>query len=77
MIALTVVTVAAVVALVVKDILHARAIADLCQRVQAPETAIATHALQHTAQTPTHLPFDDDSAWIAYQNEMTSGDQAS
>lgn len=42
--------------------------ADLAQRFQAPETAVAQHFMQTRPPAEVaHLPFDDDGAWAAYQ----------
>lgn len=41
---------------------------EMLQRIQAPEVAIAQAA---EPVEPSHLAFDDDTAWLAYQNELT------
>lgn len=50
---------------------HARQVADLCQRLQAPETAVAQHVVGQTTYEPQHLPFDDDGAYMKYVEDMT------
>ena len=43
---------------------HDRQVADLCQRLQAPEVAVAQHVHDHT-QAPAglgYVPVDDDDA---------------
>lgn len=49
---------------------HALQVADLCQRVQAPDTAVATHAVTQFSQQPAHLPWGDDEAYLKYANEV-------
>lgn len=46
---------------------HAAQVAELCQRIQAPDTAVATHVVQQV-QAPSHLPFDDDQAFMDYMS---------
>lgn len=43
--------------------------AQLYQRLQAPETAVAMHAAQSTDVAP-YLPFEDDGAFISYQQSL-------
>jgi hypothetical protein len=50
---------------------HDRVLAELCQRIQAPDTAVATHVVQQV-QAPAHLPFDDDEAFMSYMAGETS-----
>lgn len=47
---------------------HAGQVADLCQRLQAPETAVAAHLAASVSTGDAYLPFDDDAAYVAYQN---------
>lgn len=49
---------------------HAAQVADLCQRLQAPDTAVAQHVLGTDTYEPQHLPFDDDGAWMAYVGDQ-------
>lgn len=44
---------------------HALQVADLCQRLQAPETAVAEHVAAREYEVQ-HLPFDDDVAWAEH-----------
>lgn len=46
--------------------MHSRIVANLCQRIQAPETAVAQHALGSMEFQPAHLPYEDDEAWQAH-----------
>lgn len=52
---------------------HTKIVADLCQRLQAPDTAVAQHVVAHQEQPVSHLPFDDDGAWTTYLEELTHG----
>jgi len=42
-----------------KDKRHARAVADLCQRIQAPEAAVIQHATEH-ARPDEPEPYPDE-----------------
>ncbi len=43
--------------------------ADLLQRIQAPETAVYQHVVDTGTVAVSHLPFDDDGAFLSYQDE--------
>lgn len=49
---------------------HNRQVAELCQRIQAPDTAVAMHAVHHMPDQPMHLPWGDDQAFIKYEQEL-------
>lgn len=51
-----------------------RQVADLCQRIQAPDTAVAQHVVDTQAFEPSHLPFDDDGAWMDYVGKQIGTD---
>jgi hypothetical protein len=56
-----------------KDRRHAAQLSELYQRIQAPEIAAVQHWHgQAPQEQPAHLPFDDDAAWIEYQNGMAA-----
>lgn len=55
---------------------HSRQIAELCQRVQAPDTAVATHAIGELPTQPVHLPFEDDEAYLSYAMANGRGQRA-
>lgn len=43
----------------------------LCQRLQAPEVAVAEHAnAAFTGTPPQHVPMDDDEAWFESKEEL-------
>lgn len=48
---------------------HARQVADLCQRLQAPQAA--QYALIPSVnEGPMHLPYDDDEAFQEYVSDV-------
>lgn len=49
---------------------HSRQVSDLCQRLQAPETAVAQYVIGEGVPV-AHLPFDDDGAWMDHVNTLT------
>lgn len=40
------------------------------QRIQAPDTAVAQHVITTGDNTLPYLPFEDDEAFITYQQEL-------
>jgi hypothetical protein len=42
----------------------------LLQRIQDPGAAVAQHVVQHQGDPSPYLPFEDDAAFIAYQQEL-------
>lgn len=58
-----------------KDARHVAQVADLCQRLQAPDTAVAQHVIGEV-QTPSHIPFDDDEGFLKYAEEMVNAARA-
>lgn len=58
-----------------KDERHLQQVSELCQRVQAPDVAVAQHVMA-TEQSPAGLPYvplDDDAALTADLQEMIDG----
>lgn len=53
-----------------RDALAASERAQMLHRIQAPELAPALLVQETQGQAPAHLPFDDDSAWSSYQDEL-------
>lgn len=45
--------------------------AQLAQRIQAPETAVAQHVVTTGDNTQPYLPWEDDQAFMTYQNETS------
>lgn len=54
-----------------RDVRDAAERAQMAQRIQAPETAVAQHVVQHQDPPVSHLPFDDDGAWRSYQESLS------
>lgn len=48
---------------------HRREVADLLQRIQAPEVAVAEHSVNGAAHMPQPVPLDDDEAFARAKAE--------
>lgn len=72
MILAIVIAVAAFVTLAYQNHHHAKLVRELCQRLQAPQTATAQYAvMQMPATSTTHLPYDDDDAFQKYVETLS------
>jgi hypothetical protein len=47
-------------------------VADLCQRIQAPQAAVAQHAGAMSTDAPQHVPMDDDAAYFESKEQLAS-----
>lgn len=54
-----------------KDRRHGQTVQGLLQRIQDPVAAVAQHVVQAEPRQVTHLPFDDDDAWVTYVEELS------
>lgn len=50
---------------------HAKQVSDLCQRLQAPATAVAQYVIADEHNAPSHLPYDDDGAFMKHLESIS------